>query len=268
MYPPVDLNRIPKSNSRKSRGRRAGRRPTQLSRMSIPQALRVTERRVFPIVQSINWNVPFVASTGMNFGGTSGFEVCLAVDQAALLWSAANSGWSVANTNFYNYSSLATVFQEYRILRFDVDVYYSVNSGPSNSTNTGGALPILYAVQDREDARSLGNVPAFLQYATCKIMQLGTSNGSSHGRQSISMSHPSCYVVNEDASSLSGATIGSQLARSPWLSCGTSVSGASAARIPHGYIKFFIDPEGCTNTTANGTITFIARMFAEYRGID
>ncbi len=212
----------------------------------------------------MNHNVPFVASTGFN--GT-GFDLTYAVCQSQVLQSQASAAWTTANTSFSNYQALADVFQEYRIVKWEIDIYFSANAAPTNVTNTGSALPILYAFIDREDARAVTSAPSALQYASCKVMQLGNSSGN-HGKQSIVMNRPSCYGECTDASTLLGSPNPATLQYSPWLALGSPTSSTSAITVPHGFIKFYADPEGCTNVTANGTITFIHRVFYEFRGID
>jgi len=212
----------------------------------------------------MNHNVSFIASTG--FGGT-GFDFTYACTQSQVIYSQNNSTWNTANTAFSNYASLASVFQEYRILKWEIDVYCSMNAAPSNVTNTGSALPIIYAFIDREDPRVINSVPDALQYASCQVMQMGNAHRS-NGKQSIVYTRPSCYRDNTDASSLLGAAQPSELAYSPWLACGNATSSTTAVNVPHGFVKFYIDPAGCTNATANCTITFIHRIFYEFRGID
>jgi hypothetical protein len=236
------------------------------SRKSFNTIARGIERRAFVVNQCTAVNYPYVPNTGIN--GVGDYDICFAITQNSMCYSQGNAAWATLSGTFANYSQLDTVFQEYRIMRLEVDMYFSCNSQPSNATQTGGTLPMVYAIQDREDARAVQSVVNMLQYASCQVMQCGNSSGTNNGRQTIVMERPSCFVVNDTTSSLIGTATASQLAYSPWLSCGTNTSASTSALIPHGYIKFFVDPVGCTDSSSVGAFTFVFRAIFEYRGID
>jgi hypothetical protein len=236
------------------------------SRSSFGSIARGIDRRGFLVNQSTAVNYPYVPNTGIN--GVGDFDICFAITQASMYYSQGNAAWASLSGTFENYAQLAAVFQEYRILRLEVDLYFSCNSQPANATQTGGTLPMVYAIQDREDARSITSVVQMLQYASCQVMQCGNSSGTNNGRQTITMERPSCFVLNDNTSSLIGTASASQLQYSPWLACGTNSSGSTAAIIPHGYIKYYVDPVGCTDSSSIGAFTFVFRSIFEYRGID
>jgi hypothetical protein len=262
-------NKNNNSNKRSNRGKPGRRRapPTGYSsRISFSGLSRSIDKRPITIVQATAVNYPYVPNTGIN--GVGAFDICFAITQASMIYSQSNAAWTTLSGTFENYAQLAAVYQEYRIMRLEVDLYYSCNSQPSNATLTGGALPMVYAIQDREDARAITSVVQMLQYASCIVMQGGNSSGTRNGRQTITMEKPSCFVLNDNDASLIGTASASQLQYSPWLSCGTNSSGSTAAVIPHGYIKFYVDPVGCTDSVAVGAFTFVFRAIFQYRGVD
>jgi hypothetical protein len=235
------------------------------NKYSYNKVSRAVDSKAFTVNVAGNLNISWVPNAG--FGGTAN-DICFGVTQSGLIYNQANGTWTTGLT-WANYASLATVFQEYRIMKFQIDLYYSANSVAETSAAASQGLPMVYAIQDREDDRQISGTSTMLQYASCKVMQCGNSSGNNNGRQSIVMNNPSCFVANDNDASLIGTIQASQLARSPWLSCGTNSSGSSAANIPHGYIKYYVDPLQY-NSSANvvGVFTFVVKCIFQYKGID
>jgi hypothetical protein len=248
--------------NRRNKGKRTGSVPS--SRLPFSRLGAIVQSRIFPITCAEVGNFAWIPNVG--FGGSGVYFGTLAVTQAGPIYSLNNGAWQTGIV-WQNYASLATVFQEYRIMKFSVDWYYSSNSAPNNSTAALTALPIVYWCVDREDALGFTTASSVLQFSDCKIQQAGSTSGTD-GRQSITIDRPTVFVAVDNDATLVGTIASSMLERSPWMSCGTNSSGSTAAVIPHGYIKFFIDNCNNTSNTTIGTFTFIFRAYYEYRGID
>lgn len=236
---------------------------------SFPRIASISAKRivVIPCSATVNYSWQTGAGVGLLNGGAP--DIVFAVLQSGVIQSQGNSAWGSVGSLFNNYAQCASVFQEYRITKFEIDVYYSANSNPLDNTAAGNAaLPMVYALTDRDNARSVQSAATALQYPNCKVMQMGNSSGPTAGRQSIVLNSPSCFAVNLTDATLVGTNVGSQLQRSPWLSCGTNNNANTAASIPHGFIKFFIDPVNAAATGYRGVFTFVCRAVMEYRGID
>jgi hypothetical protein len=224
----------------------------------------MAQRRIHPIV--CNEVGHYAWNPAIGFGGSASYFGTFALTQAGPIYSLNNGAWQSGIT-WQNYASLATVFQEYRILKFEIDWYYSGNSAPNNSTTALTALPMLYWYTDREDALAGTTSSYALQFSDCKIQQAGNASGS-NGVQRVVLDRPTVFVAVDNDATLVGTITASALERSPWLACGTNSSTATAANIPHGYIKLFIDNANNTVNANIGDFTFIFRGYYEYRGID
>jgi hypothetical protein len=166
-----------------------------------------------------------------------------------------------ALTSFPNASAYAQIYDQYRIVKVELDIYYSANSNTNNSstTLTNLSLPIIYGVVDYDDADLLVNESAALAYSTCQVYQLGNSSGPNNGRQTKRLSKP---TVLTEASLPGGTATSSQLSISPWLSTDYTTLG-------HYGLKFYVSnclPTPAVKTTL-GYITIIIRQFVEYRNI-
>jgi len=210
-------------------------------------------------------NIAYNPSTGLSGGANS--DITFGLVQSGPVYSVGGGAWNTALT-WNNYASLATVFQEYRILKFQIDWYWSQAAGGLSTAGTiaNSATPMTFWVTDREDAVQVSTIAGMLQYADARVMQCGTSmNG---GRQTISLDRPTIFVAADNDATLLGTLTASKLERSPWLSCGTNSSSGTAASIPHGYIKFLVDSAGNSVNATIGNFTFVLRGYYEYRGID
>lgn len=222
-------------------------------------------RRVFPITQTAVQNMALIPSQGLN--GVTGYDITLGVCQSNAIYQQSNGAWNNFGSAYQNYANLAGTFQEYRILRMEVDIMYSSNSiAPATAIGTAitNALPIVYAVTDREDDRNISSTYVALQYSSCRTYQMGVGDQKNR----ISLANPSCFNVMLNSSSLFGSAVQGAAMRSPWLPCGTNSAGGSANSIPHGFIKIYIDPVNTSQTATGGDFTFIVRAIMEYRGID
>ena len=216
-------------------------------------------KRVFPVTQRAAINLAYTPAVGL--AGTS-FDICFGLTQSSADYCLNNNPWN--STVFSNYTNLANLFQEYRIIRLDVTVFFSNNSANNAAgSTTGNALPIVYCIEDREDASAVNTVSGMLQYASCKVYQMGDTKGHTK-----TLKYPSAFAAYDNDSTFIGTLSAAGVKRSPWLACGSNSNTNVAPSIPHGYVKMLIDPCGNTNTVSSGTFTFIITGLYEFRGID
>lgn len=255
--PSYKKKRTSKTASRSNRQQLVIRNPSRFPFRSVAYA---ADRNKFVMPVGAKLDLTW-GNTGLDQTGAA--DITFAVTQQGISWSINNSAWN-SGTLWNNYASAAALFQMYRIVEMEVEVTYSNTEVlPANSGNSVLSMPIVYSVCDREDARSITSASDMLQYASCQYKQAGS------GRIRQKMTRPSCYVVNDNDQSLIGTVQASQLAYSPWLACGTNSAGATAAVIPHGYIKFFFDTMSILPPAVKtGVFTFVVRAIFEYRGID
>jgi hypothetical protein len=265
-----------KKNSRKQRHPRrstnAASQGALATASGIPRVMRRADDAIHVIPNATSANLVW-AITNTNAGqlNASSPDLTLAVTQSGAIYQQNNGAWAQFGSPFNNYASCATVFQEYRITDMSVDCYYGVNNGQTIYAGSGAqSLPMVYTLEDREDARSVQSAATALQYASCQVMQMGNSSGEKNGRQTISISRPSAFGAVDNDASLIGTIAATSVLRSPWLACGTNSSGGTAAVIPHGYIKMYFDPvaAGTSAQVYLGNFTFVVRALIEYRGID
>jgi len=238
--------------------------------LPMSRVLRISDRRICTVPVRSQVNYSFQTSGGVGLLGTGTTpDILFAVQQNYFVGVQNNSSWFQAGGSFANAANCAAVFQQYRITKFQVDVYYSANNvAIQSSAVSNAALPIVYVVDDRENARSILTPTIALQYASCRTMQMGNSSGESNGRQSIVMNSPSCFGAVDNDSSLLGTIQQATILKSPWLACGTNSITGQPANIPHGCIKLVIDPVNSATSQYLGNFTFVLSAVIEYRGID
>jgi hypothetical protein len=221
------------------------------------ERLQLAHHRIFAAAQL---SLPYLPLTGIN---GSGNNITFAATQPYMLYAINGGSW--ANQQFLNSPSLSTCFQEYRILEFSVEFFFSINTaaGPA-SNSSGNYFPMIYSAVDREDDLPLTNTSQVLQFPTCRVSQLG----SMQGPKTITCERPSVAIGANNNSSQIGTVVASGVERSPWLTCGTNSSNAVPALIPHGYVKMYVDNLGSSLSVSMGTITFVMRTIMEYRGVD
>jgi hypothetical protein len=243
------------SNNNRPRPRNS-RRQLQIPR----EIMRRADQAIHTIPCTCEITMPYIPLTGFNGAGTN---ICFATAQAGLLWSVNGSSWNTSN--FQNFASMANVFQEYRIRQFSIEVFCSINSvNAPTSISSGQYMPMLYSCVDREDAIGVSTSNQALQFASCQVTQMGSTQGS---KTTICVG-PAAFGAYDNAGSFLGTVVATGAARSPWLSCGTNNANAVAALVPHGYIKYVANNFGSTLSVTLCTLTFVCRAHVEYRGID
>lgn len=214
---------------------------------------------VIPVAAQLQmvWNPAF----GLGIGG-SVFDVCFSVNQSGFEYQQNNNSWTTVN--WANYTALAALFQQYRIMSFEIELFYSNTELGQGSVAATTTMPLIHSIIDREDALSVQSSSSMLQYASCMTKQMGA--GHTIKRK---MPKPSAFGVNDNDATLVGTTAPAQVQYSPWLSCGSNSAGGTAPVIPHGYMKYYVDQQSVAGANAVvGIFTFVVRAVFEYRGID
>lgn len=155
-------------------------------------------------------------------------------------------------TSFQNAGNFDQIYDEYRILRVRMRMYFSANSNAIGAAAPN--FPIVYMVEDSDDTNTLTSAQACLAYDTCKVIQLGTT--SKGGAQYFSVRRP-CVQTSVATNVATGTTAISQLTKSPWLNTDSN-------NIPHLGVKAWIDLL-TTFTGYDGTMTFIFEVEQQYK---
>jgi len=200
----------------------------------------------------------------LNFGfnPTSGFngvspDITFAAAQGGLQWSQGGAAWT--NVAYPNASPQASVFSEYRIKTLSIDLFYSQSGNDQAPTASTDALPMVACVVDVESDQPLTSSGNALSYATCRVMQFGTSTNG--GKQTISQRQPVAFGIVENNATLVGTQVGALVMRNQWLS-------TLNYNIPHGFIKLWMLAPPVSTNAVIGFFTMIATTIVEYRGIE
>ena len=157
---------------------------------------------------------------------------------------------------FINANSLLAVFDQFRIMKAQVDIYFTNNSSGINNTLQ---LPIIFGVVDKDDAGPLSSSANALAYSTCKTLQMGNSSGDTNGRQTMYVNRPCIVQASAQTAAVTPVILGSCNTPSPWI------DNAYEA-VEHFGLKFWVDNTNVT-TAAIGNVTFVTRLFVQYRNL-
>ena len=157
---------------------------------------------------------------------------------------------------FINATSLLSVFDQFRIMKAQVDVYYTNNSSGLNNTLQ---LPIIFGVVDKDDAGPLSSSANALAYSTCKTLQMGNSSGEGGGKQTMYVNRPSITQASAQTAAATPSILASTNVPSPWI------DNAYEA-VEHFGLKFWVDNTNVTSA-AIGNVTFVTRLFVQYRNL-
>jgi hypothetical protein len=214
-----------------------------------------TEAATHTIVQRAFLNVSYTPLSGFN---STTQDFILATTSGGLLWSQGGAAWT--QVSYANGAAATSLFKEYRIREFNIDVYFTSSTNPE-PTGAGATvtLPVIMSVIDEEDDASLTSSANALSYANMKVMQLGTST---NGRP-ISLLHrrPPSFVSMETSASFAGTLVAAGMSRDKWIS-------GNATNIVHGFHKFWGAATGINPNWIVGYFMFLGTCVIEYRGIE
>jgi hypothetical protein len=207
------------------------------------------DQRIVPATLSAAYNMQINSSTGWNSAGFQNLNFQFLQSGVTFNYGAAQIG----STSFANGSNFSTTFDQYRIKKISMEVFFSSNT---SSVTTTTQLPMCYLVTDVDDTFGLGSATNALAYGSCIPFQLG-ANGAKYGKQIFYLNKPTIAqsAVNNQNSSTS--TPSAALTVSPWLDC-------NATSVQHLGFKLFLDTIAATNV-AEGYVTFVFKCIHEYR---
>jgi hypothetical protein len=228
------------------------------SKVSVSRSMKAIQNFVVKTVEAQQFSF-VVTDVGLSDGTTTSNGLTWTFCQNNPFYS--NSAGLQTLPNYLNASAYAQIYDQYRIIKVDIDMYYSANSNTNNSSTTLSnlSLPIMYGVVDYDDSDLLSNETGALAYSTCQVFQFGNSSGTNNGRQTKHLQKP---TVLTESSLPGGSATASQLTVSPWLSTDLTTQA-------HYGIKFYMSSSLPTPSvkTNLGYLTFIIRQFVEYRNI-
>lgn len=229
------------------------KKPRYYRRGQLPlrSELTLAQNRVHHMVMSGQLSLPINALTGF---ATVGADPALQIvfNEQSVQFAVGTSGFSAA-ANFQNAASYAAVFDQWRLDKVVCQILFSSNS---SAVNTNNQFPIVYGVTDVNDNSPLVSVDQALAYGNCRILQMGTSSGTSNGIQIMTLRNP---TVEEDALTTAGTLLTALGRRSPWINCANP-------SVQHNGYKFFVATPGGTNAIV-GYITLIFRCFYSFKNI-
>lgn len=237
-----------------SKRRKTSRVRTTASRgnMLPLQILRQVARPVTIAHRSVG-AVTFNGNTGWNAAGSNSLTMAFTRDQA--YYSVGGAAYLAWGNVYDNGSSMANVYDMYRVKKIILDIYPNVNS---NGMNNGAVYsPVMvYCTPDYTDANALTSANQALAFNDCKVFQMiADSNDSGKTKFQLVIDRPS-VDVNVD-SIAPGITTNSMNARAPWLYC----SNTSAE---FGYAKFWAESAYPTAGVIMGWTVVVTAVY-EYK---
>lgn len=227
-------------------------RPKKMGRvMRIPKSLSAINRQSVMTVMGAAGNISINNNTGWNAVGSTLSVVC---QQDRIQYSISGGAFVTLGAAFVNAVPFATIYDQFRINKMEVTIMYSDNSSAISGSL---ALPIVYGVVDFDDVNTITNASQALQYASCKIMQLGNSSGTDGGKQKIVVNKPAVRQSVDTTNIAFGTVASGVIAHSPWLN-------TDVTNVEHNGVKLFIDTVTSSNSTV-GVVTIAVRCFHEYK---
>jgi len=159
---------------------------------------------------------------------------------------------NTAGQIFQNAASLDYIFDQYRIDKVVIDIYFSTNC----SWVGQAPLPMVYLCEDQDDSANLATIGNALSYGNCKVLQFGNSSGNRGGKQTITMTKP---TVPFAVANFTGGNVEMGLNVSPWLN-------SNSNQVEHLGIKMFVDAVTGTSAVV-GTFTFVFKQYMSYKNI-
>ncbi|UAU47021.1 VP1 [Chicken proventriculitis-associated circular virus 17] len=217
----------------------------------INRSLKAIQNYIHPVVTCSSGQFTLNTTNGFTFGAGANTSLQFQFTQNTIHWKLGGTGATGTFTNFANASSLANVYDAYRLKKVVCSWIFSNNSSPL--TNTAHTLPILYTVIDKDDSNSLASSQIALAYSDCKITQLGNQRGD--GAQYITLYSP---MTESDVTTTTGTFVSSQRTANAWMDTDETSPAYNG-------IKMFVEFPGSTSSVNVGTISLFFRCYFEYK---
>jgi hypothetical protein len=219
---------------------------------AINRSLKYIQNYIHPVVTCASGQFFCNTTTGFSAGAVQTSQsLQFQITQNTIWWTLGNSGGTGFFSTFANASSLANVYDAYRLKKVVCSWMFSNNSSPL--TNTSHTLPILFVVTDKDDNSSVGSAQVAMAYSDCKIVQLGNQRGD--GAQSITLYNPATEM---DVTSNTGTSVSAARSANQWLDTDNTTPAYNG-------IKMFIEFPGSTSSVNVGTLSLFFRCYFEYK---
>lgn len=218
---------------------------------AINRSLKAIQNYIHPVVTCTTGQFTCNTTNGFTFGAGSNTSLQFQITQNTVHWKLGGTASTGSFSTFANASSLANVYDAYRLKKVVCSWIFSNNSSPL--TNSAHTLPILYTVVDKDDSNSLASAQIALAYSDCKITQLGNQRGD--GAQYITLWNP---CTESDVTTTTGTFVSAQRTANAWLDTDETSPAYNG-------IKMFVEFPGSTSSVNVGTISFFFRCYFEYK---
>jgi hypothetical protein len=156
-----------------------------------------------------------------------------------------------ASVTYPNYNNYLAIFDMGRIRRVTVLAYFSNNNSSTNSVTNN--IPLLYSAVDYDASQNPTTGGAVLSYSNSKVIQANA------------MSRPcvnETFVPRVDNALTTNVLTSNFVSVAPagtWIDTATSIA-------PHYGLFVAYDPQGATQNTSEGQLTFIVTLDLEFCG--
>lgn len=244
-------NKNRKQNSRRRRPNNKNNRPQE----RLPPAPRTAGPifRTTHKMSSSSLSVSLIPNSGISIAGlTTGYVAGLVffLNGFGIYQPSVGLG-TVVTVTYPNYNNYFGIFDQGRIRRVTVHAYFSNNSSSVNSVTNN--IPLLYSAVDYDASSNPTTQGAVLGYHNSKVIQANT------------MSKPcvnESFVPRAINDLTSGLLSGSYAALAP---AGTWIDTATGT-CPHYGCFVAYDPQGATQNTTEGQLTFVVTLDLEFCG--
>lgn len=223
------------------------RRAKPLSAMSVPKIIRSIIDKPQTFVHRGIGYLPINSTLGWNSLGNS---LVVAFTQNQAYYSINGSVYSTFSGVYGNASPLTSVFDQFRPVKIQAEIYGSYNDvGVNQGTYS---FPLIYAVVDEDDGTTIPSVAEAISYSNMKTFQLMAGK-----KMTMTCNNPS--TLNVVDSITAGTSVINGNAKRPWLS-----TASNSAEF--GWFKFYLDTTNMTVASAAlGQVSIMFTVVYEYR---
>lgn len=232
---------------------RSSKRSKRAPKLRISRAL--VQRQVHVFHQAAVGKFVVDSLTGFRVAGGTATSVSLqiAFTQGRMVYALGAGGLLTMGDYFSTGTSLVNIFDQWRLLKVDIEMCFSRNNQQSTNQNSQSTL---YACVDYDDSNALGSTQFALGYSDMKLFQLGQPTDTGGAFHKVSIWKPGFQnTVGIAAGGVSNA--GTE--RYKWMD--TAVSD-----VPHYGLKLLVDNPETTNAII-GYLTIICRGVYEYKNL-
>lgn len=199
----------------------------------------------FKRTTSVKWTMN--TSTGF---GALGFGLGINYSLAAI--NTSSTGGGSTNANLPNSAEFQALFDQYRINKVVLKIYFSNNT--STTASSTSFLPTMYVCNDNDNSVAPSTLGELQQRPESKLWQLGT-NGNTNNIRTITV-YPNAVQAQYTGTAF---TSFGDTPRKNWLDC-------AYPAIPMYGTKIWWDTDNTSNQ-AIGFLTIVADIYYDFRGV-